>query len=82
MRKKIISPERLIHRLEAKQRKKIICKALIDSNISNQEFTLVINKEQNQFRLKKNIRTKDDQLSDIEQDRFIEHVKELGRMRE
>lgn len=60
----------------------MICKALIDSNISNQEFTLVINKEQNQFRLKESIRTKDDQLSDIEQDRFIEHVKELGRMRE
>lgn len=82
MRRKTISTERLIHRLEAKQRKKMICKALIDSNISNQEFTLVINKEQNQFRLKESIRTKDDQLSDIEQDRFIEHVKELGRMRE
>ena len=37
---------------------KIISKALIDSDISYDEFTLVINEEQNYFRLKRNIRAK------------------------
>ena len=34
---------------------KIISESLIDSDISQDEFTLVINEEQNYFRLKENI---------------------------
>ena len=53
----------------------IISKALTDSDISHEEFVLVTNKEQNYFRLKESIGAKDDQLSDIERDRLIEHGK-------
>ena len=58
---------------------KIISKALIDPDLSHEEFILVINKEQNYFRLKESIRAKDDQLSDIERDRLIEHGKRVGQ---
>ena len=36
----------------------------------------MINEEQNYFRLKENIRAKDDQLSNIERDRLIKHSKD------
>ena len=58
---------------QIKKQRQTIPKVLIDSGISHEEFTLVINEEQNYFRLKESIRSKDDQLSDIERDRLIEH---------
>ena len=39
---------------------------------------LVINGEQNCLRLKENISRKDRQLSDIERDKLIGHVKRIG----
>ena len=48
----------------------IVSEELIDSDINHDEFTLVINKVYHYFRLNKNIRIKDDQLGDIERDRF------------
>ena len=56
---------------------KIIFKALIDSDISQEEYTLVINEEQNYLRVEEIIRTKDSQL-DIERDTLIEHGKRIG----
>ena len=56
---------------------KLISKALIDSDISREKFTLVINEKQNCLQLKKSIRTKDNQLDDIERDRMIEHGKRI-----
>ena len=38
----------------------------------------MINEEQNYFRLEEN-KAKDDQLSDIERDRLIEHGKRIGQ---
>ena len=38
----------------------------------------MIHEEQNYFRLEEN-RTKDDQLSDFERDRLIEHGKRIGQ---
>ena len=52
-------------------------KVLIDRNISHGELNLVINEEQNYFRLKKRTRQKDNQLSDIEHDGSIEHVNKI-----
>ena len=40
-------------------------------SISHEEFMLVINEEQNYFRLKETVRTKDSQRSDMERDRLI-----------
>ena len=48
----------------------MVSEELVDSDINHDEFTLVINKVYNYFRLNKNIRTKDDQLSDTEMDKF------------
>ena len=56
---------------------KITSKGLRGCNINNEEFTLVINEQQNRFRLKGSIRAKEDQLSGIEQDRLIEHGKSI-----
>ena len=53
-------------------------KALIDSNITHEEFILVNNEKQLFFRLKESIREKSDQLSDIERGRFIAHDKRTG----
>ena len=41
---------------------KIISKAMIDSDISHKEFTLVINLRKNYFRLKERIKGKDNHL--------------------
>ena len=49
----------------------IICKVLIDSDVSHDEFVLGI-EEENYFRLK-NIGVKENQLGGIEQKRLIEH---------
>ena len=54
-----------------------ISKTLIDSDISRDKFTLVINEKQNYFRLKGSIRAKDNQLGDIEQNRLLEHGKRI-----
>ena len=51
---------------------------MIPSDISLNEFTLVINEEWNNFRLKKRIWIKDDQLTDIERSESIEHDKMIG----
>ena len=48
---------------------KIISKALLDSNISHEEFLLV-----NYLRLKKSIMTKDNQLGDIEMNIGIDEI--------
>ena len=58
---------------------KIISKALIDSDISHKEFTLVINEEQNYFGLKESMKAKENQLSYIEVYRLIEQVKRVGQ---
>ena len=50
-------------------------KLLTDSDISYEEFTLIINKEQNCFRPKGIIRAKEDHPSDIERDRLMGHRK-------
>ena len=57
---------------------KVISKTLLDSSISHEEFMLGINGEQNCLRLKENISRKDRQLSDIERDKLIGHVKRIG----
>ena len=72
MGKKKINTERLIYCAEIKeQNEKLIPKALIHYII------LVINEEQNHFRLKESIRSKDEQLNDFERDRLIEHGKKI-----
>ena len=48
----------------------MISRALIGYKIDNEEFILVINEEQNYFRLMERFRAKYDQLSDIEWDRL------------
>ena len=61
----------------------ILSKVLLDSVISHDEFNLVINEEQSHFKLKENIRVKDNQLRDIERDRLIEEGKrDEDRMRD
>ena len=57
----------------------IVAKLLIDSNISHEEFTLVINKEQNYFRIKESIRAKDDQLTEVEWNKLIDHGKRIEK---
>ena len=53
---------------------KIISKGLVDSDISHDEVTVVINKEKNNYvRLKKSIRAKVDQLGGSEWNRLVEH---------
>ena len=54
---------------------KIMSKALMDSDMSHEEFTLVINEKQNFLRLKESIKRKDSQLGDIKRDRLIQHGK-------
>ena len=48
-----------------------------DSDISQEEFTLVTN-QKHYLRLKEIIRTKDSQQSGIETNRLIEHRKRIG----
>ena len=57
---------------------KIISKAKIDSDISHEEFRVMINEEENDLKLKESIRTKGCQLVDIERDRLVEHSKRIG----
>ena len=61
----------ILARIKLNSIEEIIPKALI----SHEKFTLVINEEQNCFRFQESIRAKDDQLSDFEWDRLIEHGK-------
>ena len=49
-----------------------------DSDISQEEFTLITNQKHNYLRLKEIIRTKDSQQSGIETNRLIEHGKRIG----
>ena len=49
-----------------------------DSDISQEEFTLVTNQKHNYLRLKEITRTKDSQQSGIETNRLIEHRKRIG----
>lgn len=58
---------------------RIISIALIDSDVSHEEFTLVINKEQNYFRIKESIRAKDDQLTEVEWNKLIDHGKRIEK---
>ena len=57
---------------------KIMSKALMDSDMSHEEFMLVINEKQNFLRLKETIKRKDSQLGDIKRDRLIQHGKNNG----
>ena len=68
----------LLGRSKLKNIVKIMFYALTDSDISYDEFTLMINKEQSYFRLKESIGTKEDQLGDIIKDRLIEYGKKTG----
>ena len=52
---------------------------LIDFGYSHEEFTLKIIKEQNYFRLKESIKTKDYQLRDIEPTRVIDHNEKIAQ---
>ena len=58
---------------------RIIPKALIDFDISHDDFTLVIDVERNCFGPKETIRAKVDQLLDIERDRLTEYGKRVGQ---
>ena len=60
---------------------KMISKALIDSDISHEKFTLMINEEQYCLRLKESIRTKDSPLGAIERDRLTERGERIGSMK-
>ena len=52
----------------------MISKGLVDSDISHDDVTVVINEEKNNYvRLKKSIRAKVDQLGGSEWDRLVEH---------
>ena len=57
---------------------KVISKTPINSDISHDEFTLVIHKEKKYFMLKESLRAKDNQLDDIEQDNLIKQCKSIG----
>ena len=57
---------------------KLSSKALIDSNISLDEFISLINKERHYLKLKEIIRTKYSELGEIETDRLIQHGKKIG----
>ena len=57
----------------------IISKKLKDSDISHGEFTLMINEEQNYFRLKVSIRSPGNQVGGIERGRLIEHIKRISQ---
>ena len=68
----------LLTRSKLNSIEKIISITIIDSDISHDEFTLVINEEQNYFRLKESKRAKDNQLGNIEPDRLTEQSKRIG----
>ena len=69
-----------MHRLtDISSRKKISYLSLINSDISHEEHTLVINEEQSCCRLKENIRVKDNLLDNIERDSLIKQVKRIGQ---
>ena len=53
-------------------------KALIDSDISHEEFQIMINNKQNYFRLTKSTIVKDSRLGDTERNKLIEHHKRVG----
>ena len=55
----------------------IIFKALIDNEISHEEFTAIINEERNYHKLKENIRMMKSQRSDIERNKMIEGGKRI-----
>ena len=59
-------------------KEKIISMALVDSEISHDEFTLVLNEEQNYFLLKESNRATDKQLDDIEKYAFMKHSNRIG----
>ena len=58
----------LLVRSKLNSKQTILSKALINSDVSHEEFTLVINEEPNYLRLKESIKTKDSQLDDPEGD--------------
>ena len=68
----------LLSRIKLNGKEKSIRKALIDSDISHEEFTLVINVEPNYLRLKrKKKRKRESQLGGIEIDILIECGKRI-----
>ena len=68
-----------MHRkIDILSRKKKSYLSLINSDISHEEHTLVINEEQSCCRLKEN-RVKDNQLGNIERDSLIKQVKRIGQ---
>ena len=74
-RRKINIKATLLTRNKLNSTPNLRSKLLTDSDISYEEFTLVINKEQNCFRPKGIIRAKEDQPRDIECDRLMGHRK-------
>ena len=55
-----------------------ISKALIDNEISNEDFTTVINKERNYRELKGSIKMMKIQKSDLERNKLIEDGKRIN----
>lgn len=60
------------------RKEKITYEALIDANISLEEFTLVSNEAEYYQKLKGNIRIKDSERWVIERNKLIEHGKRIG----
>ena len=60
------------------RKEKITYEALIDANISLEEFTLVSNEAEYYQKLKENIRIKDSERWVTERDKLIEHGKRIG----
>ena len=55
-----------------------ISKALIDNEISNEEFETIINEEKKYQELKESIRMMDNHRSDAEKNSLIEEGKKIG----
>ena len=55
-----------------------ISKALIDNEISNEDFTTVINEKRNYRELKGSIKTMKSQKSDLERNKLIEDGKRIN----
>ena len=55
-----------------------ISEALINNEISHKDFMTIINEEKQYRELKQSIRMMNSQRSDVEKNKLIEEVKELG----
>ena len=65
-------------RIKLNSRESKISKALMDNEISNEDFETIINKEKKYRELKESIRMMDSQRSDAEKISLIEEGKKIG----